>query len=70
MVTKPYKGIINEWRKYSKQLCIFINTIVYNDMWLSDDIELLKKFTHIAGTSKHSDCQKCVMQFEKRPSTN
>ena len=21
-------------------------------MWLSDDIELLKKFTHIAGTSK------------------
>ena len=53
MVTKPYKGIINEWRKYSKQLCIFINTIVYNDMWLSDDIELLKKFTHIAGTSKH-----------------
>ena len=53
MVTKPYKGIINEWCKYSKQLCIFINTIVYNNMWLSDDIELLKKCTHIAGTSKH-----------------
>ena len=52
MVNKPYKGIINKWRMYSKQLCIFMNTIVYNNMWLSDDIELLKNCTHIAGTYK------------------